>query len=87
LHQVFTEKGIAHSINTCGSFISIFFGEHSIYNFKDVSKTDIPFFNRFFHHMLQKGVYLPPSAYETWFLSIALSDSDIEKTLHAASKM
>lgn len=87
LHEIFSQKGIAHTINKCGSFISIFFGEHTITNFADVTKTDIPFFNKFFHHMLNQGVYLPPSAYETWFLSMALSDADIEKTLQATAKM
>ena len=80
------KKGIAHTINTCGSFISVFFAEHTVKNFADTANTNIAQFNQFFHHMLKQGVYLPPSAYETWFLSIALSDADIEKTLTAAAQ-
>jgi len=86
MHEVLTKKGIAHTINAAGSFISVFFAEHQVQNFNDTSRTDIPLFNKFFHHMLKNGVYLPPSAYETWFLSTALSDSDIDKTLETASQ-
>jgi glutamate-1-semialdehyde 2,1-aminomutase len=85
LAAILTEKGIAHTINVLGSMISVFFGEHPVRNFADASRTDIPLFNRFFHHLLQRGVYLPPSAYESWFLSNALCDADIEQTLEAAS--
>lgn len=83
---IFAKKGIAVTIQNVGSFISIFFGNGPIRNFTDVSKTDIPTFNKFFHHMLQKGIYLPPSAYETWFLSNALSDDDIAETFKAAEQ-
>jgi glutamate-1-semialdehyde 2,1-aminomutase len=86
MHDVLNKKGIAHTINTCGSFISVFFAEHTVKNFADTANTNIAQFNQFFHHMLKQGVYLPPSAYETWFLSIALSDADIEKTLTAAAQ-
>lgn len=79
--KILSQKGIAHSINTLGSMISVFFGEHSVRNFADAARTDIPLFNRFFHHLLRHGVYLPPSAYESWFLSAALSEQDIEHTL------
>lgn len=85
-HQILTEKGIAHTINSIGSMISIFFGENKVQNFADASATNIPLFNKFFHHMLKEGVYLPPSAYESWFLTIALSDVDIDFTLQAAKK-
>jgi glutamate-1-semialdehyde 2,1-aminomutase len=85
-HQILTEKGIAHTINSIGSMISIFFGENRVLNFADTAATHIPLFNKFFHHMLKEGVYLPPSAYESWFLTIALSDTDIDFTLNAARK-
>lgn len=86
LREVLQQKGIAHTINVLGSMISVFFGEHPVNNFSDAARTDIPLFNRFFHHMLREGVYLPPSAYESWFLTVALSDADIEHTLAAASR-
>lgn len=86
LTDVLSHKNIPFTINTAGSFISVFFGEHQVKNFTDAANTDIARFNKFFHHMLHQGIYLPPSAYETWFLSIALSDEDIEKTMDAVVK-
>ena len=85
-HQILNEKGIAHTINYIGSMMSIFFGEKQVQNFADAAETDILLFNKFFHHMLRHGVYLPPSAYESWFLSIALSDADMDYTLQAAKQ-
>lgn len=81
ISEILTEKGIQHSINYLGSMISVFFGTEGVTTFEDVAHSNIKQFNRFFHHMLQNGVYLPPSAYESWFLSVALSDGDIDKTL------
>lgn len=83
IHDILNKKGIAHTIPNLGSMISVFFGSHEVHNFADAAATNTSQFNSFFHHMLQHGVYLPPSAYETWFLSNALSDADIEKTLKA----
>ena len=84
LHEVFKKKGLAHQINRMGSMISIHFSTHAITDFDTASKADIPLFNKFFHHMLTHGVYLPPSAYESWFLSNALSYQDLDKTVNAA---
>lgn len=86
LNQVFLSKGITHTINQVGSMISVFFGITSATNFNEVSQSDIPMFNKFFHHMLDNGVYLPPSAYETWFLSDSLTENDIDYTIHYARK-
>jgi glutamate-1-semialdehyde 2,1-aminomutase len=86
IHQIFSEKGIAHTINHLGSMISVHFGEHPVKNFADAAACDIAQFNRFFHHMLNEGVYLPPSAYESWFFSMMLSDADIDFTLEAAKR-
>ncbi|MFY7651078.1 MAG: glutamate-1-semialdehyde 2,1-aminomutase [Chitinophagaceae bacterium] len=86
LQSIFKEKGIAHTINSIGSMISIFFGEKPVQNFADAAATNIPLFNKFFHHMLKEGIYLPPSAYESWFLTVALSDADIDFTLEAVQK-
>ncbi len=80
------KKGVAHTINQLGSMISIHFGEHEVTDFKTASECNIPLFNKFFHHMLNEGIYLPPSAYESWFLSIAITESEIEKTIDAINK-
>lgn len=84
LHEVFDTKGIKHRINRLGSMISFHFSEHEITDFNSASKADIPLFNKFFHHMLENGIYLPPSAYESWFLNNALSYEDLDKTIKAA---
>jgi glutamate-1-semialdehyde 2,1-aminomutase len=81
LSAILTEKGIAHTINQLGSMISVHFGAHAVVDFETASQCDLALFNRYFHHMLSNGVYLPPSAYETWFLCQALSTEDIERTL------
>ncbi len=86
LHTVFDKKGIKHRINRIGSMISVHFCDHDIIDFETVSKADILMFNRFFHHMLQHGIYLPPSAYESWFISNTLSDIDLIETIQACEK-
>jgi glutamate-1-semialdehyde 2,1-aminomutase len=86
LHEVFTEKGMAHTINHMGSMISVHFAEHKVIDFETAAKCDIALFNKFFHHMLANGIYLPPSAYESWFFSNSLSENDIEKTIDAVRK-
>ncbi len=84
LHEIFNKKGIKHRINRLGSMISVHFCNHEIIDFESASKADIPLFNKFFHHMLEHGVYLPPSAYESWFLSNALTYEDLNETIKAA---
>ncbi len=87
LHETLSAKGIAHTINYMGSMISVHFGEHKVTDFETASKCDISFFSQFFHHMLSNGIYLPPSAYESWFLNNALSMNDIEKTVAVLRKL
>ena len=84
LNKILSKKNIPHRINRFGSMISIFFCENEVTDFESASKTDTKIFNKFFHHMLNEGIYLPPSAYESWFFSHALSDEDLEKTFAAA---
>ena len=83
LKNAFSSKGIPVVVNQLGSMISVFFSEHPVRNFEDAAATDIPLFNRFFHHMLDQGIYLPPAAFESWFISAAISDTEIEKTIQA----
>ncbi len=86
LREVFSAAHIPVVINRAGSMISLHFGSHDIVDFHTASRADISMFSRFFHHMLQSGVYLPPSAFETWFVSNALSYDDIDATIKAASE-
>jgi glutamate-1-semialdehyde 2,1-aminomutase len=86
LNDILAAKNIPHRINRVGSMISIFFTNEEVINFETASTTDIKTFNKFFHHMLDEGIYLPPSGYESWFISNALSAQDIQQTLDAVEK-
>lgn len=83
IDQLLEKKKIPHTINQLGSMMSVHFGAHPVMDFESAKACDNSFFNKFFHHMLENGVYLPPSAFESWFISSALSDEDIRKTLAA----
>ena len=79
--NVLTNHDIAFRINRFGSMISLHFSSHDIIDFDSASKANITLFNELFHHMLSNGIYLPPSAYESWFLNNALSYADLDKTI------
>jgi glutamate-1-semialdehyde 2,1-aminomutase len=83
LNDILAAKNIPHRINRIGSMMSIFFTNDEVINFESASKTDSNLFKRFFHHLLNQGIYLPPSPYDSWFISKALSSEDIQKTLDA----
>ena len=85
ISSLLSEKGIAHTVNRFGSMISFFFGDHKVKNFDDAQKADHGVFNQFFHHLLKEGIYLPPSGYETWFISDSIGNEEIEKTLEAVN--
>ncbi|HTB52427.1 MAG TPA: glutamate-1-semialdehyde 2,1-aminomutase [Ferruginibacter sp.] len=68
-------------INRSGSMISLHFCDHDIVDFESAAKADIPRFNKLFHFMLEHGIYLPPSAYESWFLNNALTYADLDTTI------
>jgi len=82
-HEVFARKGITHTINQLGSMISVHFCESAVVDFATASKGNNDTFKKFFHHFLDNGIYLPPSAFETWFLCDALSQADMQKTIAA----
>jgi glutamate-1-semialdehyde 2,1-aminomutase len=66
--------------------ISIHFSEKPVVDFASAASANNALFNTYFHAMLQQGIYLPPSAYETWFLSNALSYADLDRTVTATEK-
>lgn len=86
ISEILNEKGISHCTNRAGSMMSVFFGTDRVTNFNEASKADHNMFNKFFHHLLSEGVYLPPSGYETYFISGAIRENEIEKTLEAIKK-
>ena len=72
-------------INQLGSMMSLHFTNEPVINFKSAKKGDNEYFKRYFHAMLANGVYLPPSAYESYFLNDAISYKDLDHTLDALS--
>lgn len=86
LATVLNASGIPYVINRLGSMISLHFSDHAVTDFASAASANNQFFNTFFHAMLQRGIYLPPSAYESWFLNNALSYADLDKTIAAAAE-
>ncbi len=84
LQEVFEESGILFTINHFGSMLSIFFTGEPVNDFAEAANSDAKLFSKFFHAMLKRGCYLPPSAFESWFLNDALSYNDIDYTVNAA---
>lgn len=84
LHKVLEEAGTPFVINHLGTMISIHFSDHPVIDFASAASANNALFNKFFHAMLNKGIYLPPSAFETWFLSNALTKEDLDTTIEAA---
>mgnify|MGYP000232686691 CR=1 FL=1 len=88
LSEVARSAGIPLTTNQVGGMFGFFFSdEESITSFNQVTKCNVDRFKLFFHGMLEQGVYLAPSAYETGFVSSAHDDEAISKTLDAAEKV
>ena len=86
LKDVFENTSFPVQINRVGSMISLFFTENKVETFADVEQSNMKLFSSFFHQMLENGVHLPPSGYESWFLATSLSESLIDFTIDAAQK-
>jgi len=88
LRNAAERHGIPFTTNHAGSMFGFFFtDEPTITNYKQVMACDIERFNRFFHGMLDAGVYLAPASYEAGFMSAAHTDEDIDFTLAAADRV
>ncbi len=85
LDKVLKASGTSYVINHLGSMISIHFSAHPVTDFASAAAANNELFKKFFHAMLNRGVYLPPSAFESWFLNNALSYEDLDKTIAAVS--
>ncbi len=87
LKQAAAEAGVALSTNQVGGMFGIFFTEQAeVSSYQQATQCNIDAFKRFFHLMLNEGVYLAPSAYEAGFLSLAHTDEDIARTIAAARR-
>ena len=86
LRGVFAELGVQVTINHVCGMLTVFFGVEKVTDMDSASKNDREVFGRFFHAMLANGVYLPPSPFEAWFVSLAHGDEDIDATVEAARR-
>ena len=83
LEKVLSNWGQPFVINRFGSMISIHFSDHPVTDFATAASANNDLFKKFFHAMLDQGIYLPPSAFESWFLNNALTYADLDKTIEA----
>ncbi|PWT74057.1 MAG: glutamate-1-semialdehyde-2,1-aminomutase [Bacteroidetes bacterium] len=86
LEKLLVQSKFPFQINQLGSMISIHFSDHPVVDFATASSANIDRFRKFFHAMLQKGIYLPPSAFESWFLNNAITKKDLDYTLEATEE-
>ncbi len=91
LIQGISERAQAHHIplhtTQAGALFGLFFSKAPVTTLKDIVPSHVDYFRRFFHAMLKKGIYLPPSAYEAYFISSAHTVTEVEKTLHAIDEI
>ena len=84
LKKVFEKHETDVRINQVGSMITLFFTDQQVTDFRSADSTDKELFRLFYHEMLRQGIYLPPSPFESWFLSTALTDEMLDRTIDAA---
>ncbi len=85
--KVLDDNNIVHTINRVGSMISVHFDEGEVVDFETAAKGNNETFKKFFHGLLNEGVYIAPSAFETWFITDALTYEDLDYTIEAINKV
>ena len=78
-----TREGVSHRVQRAGNLFSVFFVDASVSNYDDARTQDVAGYAAFFHAMLDRGVYLPPSAYEAWFVSAAHDQRALDRVIDA----
>ena len=87
IEKVLTANNVVFTINRVGSMISVHFDANPVYDFNTAKNGDNETFKKFFHGLLHEGVYIAPSAYETWFITDALTYEDLDFTIAAIDKV
>ena len=87
IDKVLKANNVVFTINRVGSMISVHFDANPVTDFQTAAKGDNETFKKFFHGLLQEGVYIAPSAYETWFITDALTYEDLDFTINAIDKV
>ena len=78
--------GLSYTINQIGSMFTLFFTDQAVNNFADAKTSDVTLYGKYFHGMLERGIYLPPSQYESWFISDAIREEELAKILQASEE-
>ena len=86
IQKVLTEANVVFTINRVGSMISVHFDANPVYDFATAKNGDNETFKKFFHGLLNRGIYIAPSAYETWFITDALTYEDLDFTINAIAE-
>lgn len=81
--EAVAETGIAARVNLFGSLLTLFFTAAEVTDYKSAKRADTKLFAGFFREMLDRGVLLPPSQFEAWFVSMAHSEADVDRTVDA----
>jgi glutamate-1-semialdehyde 2,1-aminomutase len=87
IQKVLSENNIEFTINRVGSMISVHFDKNEVYDFETAKNGDNERFKKFFHELLKRGIYIAPSAYETWFITDALSYEDLDYTIQSIQEV
>ena len=87
IRKALLENNILFTINRVGSMISVHFHPEPVFDFQSAAKGDNETFKKFFHGLLNEGIYIAPSAYETWFITDALTYDDLDFTIRAVEKV
>jgi glutamate-1-semialdehyde 2,1-aminomutase len=86
LHEIFTKHDIPHYTTRAGSMFCTFFTEKPVRDLAGAMESDTALYAKYFHAMLESGVYLAPSQFEAGFISTAHTTRDVERTIHAADR-
>jgi glutamate-1-semialdehyde 2,1-aminomutase len=82
--DAFTSAGVVHRVNAAGNLFSFFFTDHEVVDYASAKQQNTAAYKAFFHAMLDRGVYLPPSAYEAWFVGASHDDDALQRVADAA---
>lgn len=87
IREALQKHQVIFTINRVGSMISVHFDAHPVVDFQTAKNGDNETFKKFFHGLLHEGIYIAPSAYETWFITDALTYEDLDYTINAVNKV
>ena len=81
--EALTKEGVAHRLQNASNMFSVFFADRDVRDYEDAKKQESFRFTAFFHSMLAQGVYLPPSSFESWFVSTAHDEQAVQRIADA----